>query len=349
MKKILLHAATYESFWAHYSLVNDKLFYDEFKKFGCQIYTSKECEPEEADFIIYLEAKTIVSNLFIFNLFGLKKKSKFLAKYIFAKLPQRPIIRKVIIKGKNKFYDKSYLLILEGILDAPENHSANLSKYVKKIFTWNDTLVDNSKFLKIFVPQQVEWPVIESVPFSDKKLIVNISANKFSSSNFELYSERRKLIEYLDSNYSDQFDLYGFGWNQPATFFEKIAPIFCKSFITYRGVAADKGKIFPKYKFGIVYENSIIPGYVTEKIFDCLRSNCIPIYLGAPNIAEIVPSDLYIDRRNFKSNRDLLDFLSKIDEDEYYSYILRIKNYLSSDDFRKHLSTSLAQTIAVSL
>jgi hypothetical protein len=349
MKKILFHADSYESFWAHYSLVNDKLFYEEFKKFGYQLFTSKECEPDEADFIIFLEAKSIVSNSFIFNLIDFKKKIKFLVKFIFAKLPQRPIIRKVIFDGNNKYFDKSYLLILEGILDAPENHSANLSKYVKKVFTWNDTLVDNSRFLKIFVPQQFEWPIVENVPFSDKKLIVNISANKFSSSNFELYSERRKLIEFLDSNYSDQFDLYGFGWNQPATFFEKIAPIFCKSFITYRGVAADKGKIFSKYKFGIVYENSIIPGYVTEKIFDCLRSNCIPIYLGAPNIAEIVPSDLYIDRRNFKSNRDLVDFILKIDEDEYLSYISRIQNYLLTDNFKSHLSISLAQSIVVNL
>lgn len=349
MKKILLHAETYDSFWAHYSLVNDKFFYEEFKRFGFQLYTSKDCAPEEADFIIYLEAKTIVPNSFIFSLLDLKQKVKFLAKYIFAKLPQRPIIPKVISNGKNNFFDKSYLLILEGILDAPENHSKNLSKYFKKVFTWNDNLVDNSKFLKILWPQQVEWATVESIPFSDKKLIVNISANKFSTSHFELYSERRKIIKYLDKYHSDQFDLYGFGWNQPTNLFQKIAPLFYKSYNTYRGIAGDKGQIFSKYKFGIVYDNAKIPGYVTEKIFDCLRSNCIPIYLGAPNISEILPSDLYIDRRNFKSNRDLLDFLLKIDEDEYLSYILRIKKYLLTDNFKSHLSISLAQTIALNL
>jgi hypothetical protein len=349
MKKILLHAESYDSFWAHYSLINDKFFHDEFRKLGFQLYRTSECEPEDADFIIFLEAKTIVSNLFIFKLLDYKKKIKFFAKFLFAKLPKRAILRKIIYKGKNKFFDKSYLLILEGVLDAPENHSVYLSKYVKKIFTWNDNLVDNSNFFKILWPQQVEWPVVELIPFSNKKLIVNISANKFSSSFFELYTERRKLIKYLDKYHPDQFDLYGFAWNQPSNLFQKIVPLFYRTYNTYRGVVADKAEIFSKYKFGIVYDNAKISGWMTEKIFDCLRSNCIPIYLGAPNISEILPSDLYIDRRNFNSNRELLDFLLNIDEDEYLSYIMRIKKYLLTDNFRSHLSISLAQTIAFNL
>ena len=240
-------------------------------------------------------------------------------------------------------------MILEGILDAPENHTVKLSTYVKKVFTWNDNLVDNSTFLKILVPQQIEWPHIDSISFSKRKLVVNISSNKFSNNLLELYSERRDLINYLDKYHSDQFDLYGFGWNQPSIFLQKIAPFFCKTYSTYRGIADDKAQIFTKYKFGIVYENASVPGYVTEKIFDCLRSNCIPIYLGAPNIAELVPSNLFIDRRNFNSNRELLDFLLKIDEDEYLSYMMRIQKYLLTDNFRSHLSISLAQTIALNL
>jgi hypothetical protein len=349
MKKILLHAESYDSFWAHYSLINDKFFHDEFRKLGFQLYRTNECDPEDADFIIFLEAKTIVSNLFIFKLLDYRKKIKFFAKFLFAKLPKRPILRKIIYKRENKFFNKSYLLILEGILDAPENHSKKLSTYVKKVFTWNDTLVDNSKFIKIFVPQQVEWHHIDSIAFSKKKLVVNISSNKFSNNLLELYSERRGLINYLDKYHSDQFDLYGFGWNQSSNFLQKIAPFFCKTYSTYRGIADDKAQIFSRYKFAIIYENAIAPGYVTEKIFDCLRSECIPIYLGAPNISEILPADLFIDRRNFNSNRELLDFLLKINEDEYLSYITRIKKYLLTDNFRSHLSISLAQTIALNL
>jgi hypothetical protein len=349
MKKILLHAESYDSFWAHYSLINDKFFHDEFRKLGFQLYKTNECEPEDADFIIFLEAKTIVSNLFIFQLLDFRKKIKFLAKFFFAKHPKRPILRKIISNGENKFFNNSYLLILEGILDAPENHSVKLSTYVKKVFTWNDSLVDNSNFIKILVPQQIEWPNVDSIPFSKKKLVVNISSNKFSNNLLELYSERRGLIKYLDKYHSDQFDLYGFGWNQPSNFLQKMAPFFCKKYTTYRVIADDKAQIFSKYKFGIVYENASVPGYVTEKIFDCLRSNCIPIYLGAPNIAELVPSNLFIDRRNFNSNRELLDFLLNIDEDEYLSYIMRIKKYLLTDNFRSHLSISLAHTIALNL
>ena len=46
--------------------------------------------------------------------------------------------------------------------------------------------------------------------------------------------------------------------------------------------------IYSKYKFVICFENSKTDGYVTEKIFNVFLSGAIPIYDGAPNIADYV-------------------------------------------------------------
>jgi hypothetical protein len=39
-----------------------------------------------------------------------------------------------------------------------------------------------------------------------------------------------------------------------------------------------KKNTLEKYKFSICYENARdIPGYITEKIFDCFFAGCVPI------------------------------------------------------------------------
>jgi len=45
---------------------------------------------------------------------------------------------------------------------------------------------------------------------------------------------------------------------------------------------------YSQYKFVIAGENAIFPGYVTEKILNALLANTIPIYIGAPDIFEVV-------------------------------------------------------------
>ena len=41
-----------------------------------------------------------------------------------------------------------------------------------------------------------------------------------------------------------------------------------------------------QFKFNLCPENLNADGYVTEKIFDSIRSDCIPLYLGGGNYLE---------------------------------------------------------------
>jgi hypothetical protein len=66
----------------------------------------------------------------------------------------------------------------------------------------------------------------------------------------------------------------------------KVAPIDCPGKLFHNDNSLkelfvdDKAKYLQQYKFNICPENSISPGYVTEKIFQALYSSCIPIYTG---------------------------------------------------------------------
>lgn len=44
----------------------------------------------------------------------------------------------------------------------------------------------------------------------------------------------------------------------------------------------DKFKALEGYKFGLAAENCAAPGYITEKLWDCLVCDIVPIYIGGP-------------------------------------------------------------------
>jgi hypothetical protein len=234
---------------------------------------------------------------------------------------------------------------MEGPVGMPANHTTYVKKLFHKVLTWNDNLVDGKQVHKFNWPVPEEWPSLPLMPFSERKLFVNISANKYSSHPLELYSDRRNIIRYLEKEFPHDFDLYGIGWNEPATHAQKYNIEAVPMYRSYQGSVNDKAVTFQKYRFAICYENSCVPGWITEKIFDCLRSNCVPIYLGAPNILDFVDAGAFIDKRKFSTNKELFDFLASMSESEYKLYLDAISTYLVSSRFQQFYTTSFAERI----
>ncbi|RNE97693.1 Alpha-(1,3)-fucosyltransferase, family GT10 [Trypanosoma rangeli] len=48
--------------------------------------------------------------------------------------------------------------------------------------------------------------------------------------------------------------------------------------------------VFQRYKYAMALENSRETDYVTEKVYHALLSGAVPLYWGAPNVAEFVPA-----------------------------------------------------------
>lgn len=80
-------------------------------------------------------------------------------------------------------------------------------------------------------------------------------------------------------------------------------------------------KKISEYKFCLAFESSFHPfwsyGFVTERILNCFRAGTIPIYVGAYNIQEYVPTDLFIDFRQFWLTGSFRDYaaLTKLLQD----------------------------------
>jgi hypothetical protein len=164
----------------------------------------------------------------------------------------------------------------------------------------------------------------------ERRLLTMINANKLPRLYVhELYTERLRAIEHFST--SPDFDLFGNGWDQPpwrtgatrTPYIAKRALHTTKRYLqhvlpdrqlaaarrVWRGAVANKAEVLAGYHFALCFENMILPGWITEKMFDCFFSGTIPVYLGAPDITQWVPSECFVDMRDFADYDALSDHL----------------------------------------
>lgn len=89
-------------------------------------------------------------------------------------------------------------------------------------------------------------------------------------------------------------------------------------------------KLANDYKFYLSFENSICQDYVTEKLFNILQHDMVPVVLGGADYLKIAPPHSYIDTAWFASPADLANYLLHLDshDDQYDKYF----------DWKKHFS-----------
>lgn len=151
----------------------------------------------------------------------------------------------------------------------------------------------------------------------------------------EGFVDRIEAIRYF-ARYAD-FYLYGLGWDQPI---QGFGPDYHQAALkAYQGsIPANlqsKREVMSHFKFAICFENCSFPGYVTEKVFDCFLAGCIPVYFGAPDIADFIPPETFVDYRQFSGFADLDRFLRAMSEAESRIYLDAARAFLASTSFDK--------------
>lgn len=208
-----------------------------------------------------------------------------------------------------------------------------IAKVFSQVLTWQDDLVGTKNFKKFHFPMPSLQGSVEKKLFINKKLITTIVGFKKSNRVNELYSHRIKAIRFFEKNMPESFEFYGVGWDRV-------------QFPSYRGPVDNKLEKLSEYKFSICYENECsINGLISEKIFDCFYAGVIPVFWGAENINDYIPSECFVDKRNFPDYTNLLDYLERMPESDYLERLISVRNYLSSEGFKKHSSSYFAQTI----
>jgi alpha(1,3/1,4) fucosyltransferase len=247
---------------------------------------------------------------------------------------RRPYERDLVAEcSDRRIEDRLVLLLMEPPVVYRENWERSRHEKFPVVFTWNDDWIDGTKYLKVHEPVPATFPDVPDIPFDQRKLAVMITSNKLSSHAGELYSARRECIRRLGALAPDDFELFGPGWRRHPP-------------RGYRGLATNKWEVHPRFRFGICYENmGGVRGLVSERIFDCMRAGCVPVYLGATNIEEYVDTGCFIDRRRFCSEDELVRYLKDVTEADFRQFRQAIDAYLASERFSQFLPEAYFQTL----
>lgn len=286
------------------------------EKTGYRVRTIDQGSIKQANYIIFADIPKSYDNPFFKNCYQeVYKGAKFFAEW-----------------QRGKGLSPLVFILLEPPFVMPENYEVSFHEQAQIIFTYLDELVDNQKYFKYYYPQPLPVHNPYTVDYIDKKMLTLIAGNKHSTVAQELYSERRRGIEYFEGQQGDIFHLYGACWEQAG-------------YRCYKGQSSGKLATLSQYKYCLCYENGAANGYITEKIFDCFFAGCVPIYLGAPNITSYIPATTFIDGRSFASYEALHDHLLRIDEKAYQQYLQCSEEFLHSEAFEKFTYGSFAANI----
>src|SRR5581483_963897 len=141
----------------------------------------------------------------------------------------------------------------------------------------------------------------------NRKFLVLINGNKvprYQAPCRELYSERLRAVEFFAQ--FGEIDLFGIGWDRPpfrvgqpyipgtfgsllmpgtiqrvqrviSTIWDRYHPnpLLESARAVYKGTTASKAQTLGNYKFAICFENSVLKGWITEKIFDCFFAGTV--------------------------------------------------------------------------
>jgi hypothetical protein len=229
----------------------------------------------------------------------------------------------------------------------------NLFDYVLSWYTPYRTIY-NKNFRQIHFTFPTERVVCNT---NYSKRIINISSNKFSIHNDELYTLKRRWIFEFNEYFPDSFDLYGYGWGKYVfeghsdviNLFNRINfrfKLFSQRLKVYKGVIERKRDIFSNYTFSLIIENVSQPYWVTEKIFDSFINGVIPIYLGCKNITDYIPSNCFISLNNFHNIDDLMIHLDNLSIQDIILFRKNISEYLNSENAKPFTNDFFVKTLS---
>ncbi len=264
--------------------------------------------------------------------------------FVFHEMPKRS---NPYLQSAKSMKKPCYLIINENHFILKANQEWERYNEFRKVFTYNDAMVDGSHVLKLNyafdLPQTIK---IEEGLTERRKLAVMITSNWKRDLPHMIYQERRNTIHWFQNHHPESFDLYGLNWECGTLPFQakpKLQRAFRRfgllrffprqHYPSWCGAIERKRDVLGNYRFGFCYENTTeIPGYITEKIFDVMLAGTIPVYLGHENVGDHIPEKCFVNRAHFKNHEELYSYLSNMTEELYYQFLYAIKNFISGPD-----------------
>ena len=88
------------------------------------------------------------------------------------------------------------------------------------------------------------------------------------------------------------------------------------------------------YRFSIAIENTILNNFTTEKFYDCVLCDTVPVYYGAPNISDYIDSNSFLQLPSL-CVEECLEFLKDQCTEENYNKRLNSVQKLKQEFFTR--------------
>lgn len=167
-----------------------------------------------------------------------------------------------------------------------------------------------------------------------KTLRQHFSATYQSCRLLQLHDARLDLLQVLGVH--DKIEVFGRGWNDTGNMPPHQAARLAGIHSVFKGACDNKHELLSLYKFTIAFENTAYPGYVTEKIIDAMVAASVPLYLGAPDIVEQVPTEAFVNVRAFRSVDTLAEYMEQMTDTEATAIIDAGQTFLRSSFGQRH-------------
>jgi hypothetical protein len=255
----------------------------------------------------------------------------------------------------------------------------------RRIFCWTDSATLEPwvggplRCLRFVLPQSFDKVHAGIWENTNRGFMVMVNANRLCRLKLpcrELYSERMRAVEYFGR--TGEIDLYGQGWDGPTlrvggricipgtfgkipqpgtlqrinhkllTYWQKLfpEPRLEAARKVYRGFTSTKAQTLGRYKFALCFENALLKGWITEKIFDCFFAGTVPVFWGATDVQDRIPSDCFIDMRRFADYGELRSYLRSLTPRDIQNYKEAARAFLESPRYRPFTKQAFAELFA---
>ncbi|CAF0958930.1 unnamed protein product, partial [Brachionus calyciflorus] len=91
-----------------------------------------------------------------------------------------------------------------------------------------------------------------------------------------------------------------------------------------------------KYKFFLAFENSFCNEYITEKFFNTLQYNVIPVVLGGGDYSKYVPKSAFINIIEYRNLEELAKYMTFLSSNQTaYSEFFKWKKFIEFDKIER--------------
>ena len=253
----------------------------------------------------------------------------------------------------------SVVILMEPPSTRTENFSKELVQQFSKIYSPSPYWHEHTSVIAF------DWPIAKpfDIPLnfhSRKPKAVSVHSNKFSLAPGQLYDLRRELLR----NRATHLDTFGMGWewginSKFRSVITAIRNVSSVHEINLQKIARyllfpanyssiqipDKIELMCKYQFSLVIEND--SSYVSEKIWDALNAETIPLYVGA-NLSKFGLTNglVYECEPTFEAIVSKLYELVSRDQFERY---LEIREFKKSDMWQQRVNSVVIEGLARSI